>query len=212
MAEELQGLIEKIRRDGVERAEREAAEIVAQAKSKAEAIIREAEARASERMAAAERHATNTTAAGNRTLEQAARDVVMDAGRALIHLFEGMIAKSASSEFSGPVLREGIGQILAAYAKNGMAESRVELLLPPEDQAKLRETLMREFAGLAKGGLEVSAEEGLKAGFKLRLDGGRVTHDFSSEAIAEAIAGFTGPGLAEVVRRATRELAPSKEG
>lgn len=212
MGEELQSLIEKIQRDGVERAEREAAEILSQAKERAEGIIAEAQKRAEERAAAAERQAAHSALAGTRALEQAARDVILAAGRALGHAFQEIIGGSVTAGISDDVLRDAIRRMLRAYAERGMTESRIEILLSAKDQTSLREALMREFAAAAKGGLEISAQDGLAAGFKLKLEDGRVTHDFSSDAIAEAISAFLGPGLAEIVHRAARHVRAAKEG
>ncbi len=212
MAEELQSLIDKIHREGLERAEREAVEILTKARSRADEIVREAEARAKELMAAGEREAERSVARGTRSLEQAARDVILSVGGAVTRLLEGIVAARVGAELSGGVLREGIGRILGAYAERGMAEGRVEVLLSGEDLERLRGALMSEFAGVFGEGFEVGAEEGLASGFKVRLEGGRVVHDFSPGAIADAISRFLRPGLAEVAQRAARDLRSGEGG
>ena len=80
MAEELQHLIDRIRAEAIERAEAEAARILAQAREKAAAEVREAERRAREIIAKAERDAAVFAERAQRSLEQAARDLLI--GRA----------------------------------------------------------------------------------------------------------------------------------
>ena len=57
--EELQSLLEKINRDGVEKAEAEAAKIIAEAKARAGAIVQEAEAEAKKIVAEAKKNAAD---------------------------------------------------------------------------------------------------------------------------------------------------------
>ena len=187
MAEELQSLIEKIQRNGVECAEREAARFSPRQRTGG-GDYRAGQEAGRERAAAAERQAAHSALAGTRALEQAARDVSLRRVAALGRTFQDIIGgESAAAVFLMTSCAMLIRRMLQAYAERGMTESRIEVLLSAKDQASLREALMREFAAEAKGGLEISAQDGLAAGFQLKLEDGRVTHDFSSDAIAEAI-------------------------
>ena len=74
MAEELQSLIEKINRDGVEKANAEAARIVAAAKEQAAAIVKEAKEEADKAAKTAKEEADHSAERAKETLRQVARD------------------------------------------------------------------------------------------------------------------------------------------
>ena len=95
--EDLQGLLEKINRDGVEKANAEAARIVGDAKAKAASIVKEAEAAAAQAKAAAERAAADYRARAEETVKQAARDVVLGVKEAVTALLEKLLAKDVDA-------------------------------------------------------------------------------------------------------------------
>ena len=74
MAEELQQLLEKIQHDGVEKANAEAATILAKAKADAAAILKDAESKAAAFRAQAETDAKAFEERAQKTISQAARD------------------------------------------------------------------------------------------------------------------------------------------
>ena len=77
MAEELQQLLEKIQRDGVDKANAEAAAIVAKAKAEADAIVKKAQEDAAAAEAKGKADAEAYAARAKETISQAARDTVL---------------------------------------------------------------------------------------------------------------------------------------
>ena len=81
MAEELKHLIEQIQKEGVEKANEQADDILSQAKAKAAKIVAEAEAKAQETQQKAETQAKAFAERSTKTLEQAARDLLITVGQ-----------------------------------------------------------------------------------------------------------------------------------
>lgn len=77
MEEQLQGLLDRIRREGVERAETEAAGIVEAAEERARGIVADAQAQADGLRAHAEADAEASRERGSKALEQAGRDFLL---------------------------------------------------------------------------------------------------------------------------------------
>ena len=77
MAEELQQLLEKIQRDGVDKANAEAAAIVAKAKAEADALVKKAQEAAAAAEAKGKADADAYAARARETIAQAARDTVL---------------------------------------------------------------------------------------------------------------------------------------
>ena len=192
MAEELQQLLEKIQHDGVEKANAEAAAILAKAKADADAILKDAEAKAAARRDEAEADARAFEDRARKTISQAARDTVLDVKAALGRLLENLLAKDVAAALADPaeVAR------LALAAVKALGADAVDVTAG----AKLAAALKAQLAAAAAKGVQVVLDETTGAGFSLRLDGGRVEHDFSEAALAAALAKRLRPDLARLVR------------
>ena len=98
--EDLQSILEKINREGVEKADAEAARIVAEAKEKAAAIVREANEAAAKAKADAEKEAKASAERGEATLRQSARDIVISVEGAVTDLLTNILARNVDAALS----------------------------------------------------------------------------------------------------------------
>ncbi|MBR1589202.1 MAG: hypothetical protein IJ658_12865 [Kiritimatiellae bacterium] len=190
MAEELQQLLEKIQRDGVDKANAEAKAIVDRANAEAKAIVDKANAEAAAATAKAETDAKAFAERASKTIGQAARDTVMEVKNGVNKFFEGLLAQDVKAA-------------LAANAAALAAEAIKALSAGSDAQvaanAQLAEALRAQFAANAAKGVTVVTDESVGTGFSVRLDGGRVEHDFSEKAITAALARRLRPDLAKIV-------------
>lgn len=191
MAEELQQLLEKIQHDGVEKANAEAAAILAKAKADAAAVLKDAETKAAALRAQAETDARAFEERARKTISQAARDTVLDVKASLGKLFDKLLAQDVSAALADPA--EAACLALAAVKDLGAVQADVAV------GAKLAAALKAQLAADAAKGVQVVLDETTGAGFALRLDGGRVEYDFSEAAIAAALAKRLRPDLARLV-------------
>ncbi len=210
MAEELQALLDRIQKDAVDAGERRAAEIAARAEEQAAARIREAEQKAKELLTRAERDAGLFAERGRQTLQQAARDLLIGVGAGLERILGRLAAGAAEQALTPEALRPMLLKLAEAYAARGGAESRIEVLLGEQDRERLAALLLGELGRTIKGGVEIRVDPDLRRGFRAAFADGRITHDFSAEAIAEALSDFLRPRLAAILREAAR--APAQAG
>ena len=190
MAEELQQLLEKIQHDGVEKANAEAATILAKAKADAAAILKDAESRAAALRAQAETDAKAFEERAQKTISQAARDTVLEVKGAIGRMLEKLLAKDVAAALADP--SEAAKLALAAVNELG---SNADVAAGE----KLAAALKAQLAADAKAGVKVVLDESVGTGFSIRLDGGRVEHDFSESAIVAALAKRLRPDLAKLV-------------
>ena len=92
--EDLQSLLEKINRDGVEKAEAKAKEILAEAKAKADALVKDAREEAAKVKASAEAEAAGYVRRAEETIAQAARDTVLGVEGAVTALLVKILSKA----------------------------------------------------------------------------------------------------------------------
>lgn len=204
MAMELEHLISRINQEGVEKGEKQAAEILARAKERAAAIVAEAEAAAKAHMAKAERDSEVYVERGTRSLEQAARDLLIGVGQSIETMIQDIVTSATDEALDPRTLKRMMVKMAQAYAEKNGTESSIELLIGEQDQAEILKFFAREYRRRLVSGLNITIDHGVRKGFRVVLENERVYHDFTKPAIAEALANFLRPHLAEIVHRAAR--------
>ena len=191
MAEELQSLIEKINRDGVEKATAEATRIVTSAKEQAAAIVNEAKAEAAKAAKSAEEEAALSAERAKETLRQAARDAVISVEGAVTRMLERLLTANVNAALTDP----GTAAAIAADAVKELVGTG-EVLAGPKIATALKAQLA------TKQNFTVVMDETLGSGFTVKMDGGRVEHDFTGDAVSAELAKRLRPDLAALMKEA----------
>ena len=187
--EDLQNLLEKNNRDGVEKAEAEAKRIVTDAEAKAEAIVREAEERAARARAAAEAEAAASAQRAAETILQAARDVVIGVKDAVTALLEKLLVQDVDKALADEKAVSGVvTEAIAQLAGPG------EIVCGP----RLAKALVAQLSGQKT--FTVTTDEAAEAGFAVKLEGGRVEHAFTCDVISSELAKRMRPDLAALLK------------
>ena len=193
MSDELQGLLEKIRNEGVKKAEAEAEAILAEARSKAAAIVADAKAKADASVEAAKRQAETFTAASQRTIKQTADNVLLGVEKAVLERLEKILVKNVTEAAHDVKL---VSALAAEAVRGYLKEGDVKLAAA----ADLAEALRAEFSAQALNGVEVVLDPTTGGGFRVLLSGGRIEHTFTGAAVAEALAKQLRPSLAALLK------------
>jgi V/A-type H+-transporting ATPase subunit E len=191
MSSELQNLLDKIQREGVDKAKADAAEITAQAKSEAAEIIKTAKDEASQEMARAKAEQEAYAQRASETIRQAARDTILEVENAVRTLLENLLTKNVTEALSSP---EALKPIVIEAITNLTSGKEAEVVV----NAKMADQLRAELAAMSN--IKVVMDEMSGEGFSIKIDGGRVEHDFTSTTIATALAKRLRPALAELVK------------
>ena len=206
MAEELQPLLDQIRKEGVDKAQAEAAEILSQAKEKAAKAVREAEEKAKQLIAKAETDAEVFTQRSIATLEQSARDVLITVGQGIENILSELVAGSVDEALNIDVLQRIMVSMAESCAKEH-GETRIELLVSETDQEQLVKFFASKYSDKMAQGLELHVDNEILKGFKVSFADDHVYLDFTQEAIAEALTAFLRPKLAEIVGRVAKQTS-----
>ena len=190
MSENLQSLLEKINREGVEKAQSEAAKIIDAAKAKAAAIVKDATEAAARAKADADTAAADYAARAAETIKQAARDTVLSVEAAVTRMLERVLAQDVNAALAD---EKTLAALVADAVKAVAGEAEVSLASAP-----LVAALKAQLA--ARGTLQVTLDEALGTGFSVKLDGGRVEHAFTGDVIAAELAKRLRPDLAKLVK------------
>lgn len=189
MAEELQSLIEKINRDGVEKATAEAERIISTAREQAVAIVKSAKEEAARYAVAAETDAKASAERAQETLRQAARDAVISVEASVMRLLEKVLASNVDAALSDPAVAS---EIAGAAVRDIVTSGEISAA------PKVADAIKAQLA--AKTNLTVVMDETQGTGFNVKLDGGRVEHDFTGATVAAELAKRLRPDLAALMK------------
>ncbi len=174
---QIQDLVQSIKRDGIEEAQKQADAIVAAAKEQAAQIIADSKAQAEKNIDAANREIESSKA----LIKQAERDAVLSVKKELSHTLEGIMADKIAKELSGDSLAK---LVVAAIGDEDPAKYEVEV---SEAKASLKSALAKKL----EKGLEVRPVKGM-SGMVLKCKDGSGYFDFSDEEIAALLKPFLG--------------------
>ena len=197
MAEELQSLLEKIRADGIEKAEAEREEILKKARAEAEEIVSAARSKAKEIGDAAAAEAASLQTRAENTIRQAARDIVLKLKAELETRLRRAVSSSVKEAMTPAFMAELIRTMAADFAKD--PESQITVLASARDAealaAAVRDTLGASFKAVP----QVLADNSVKSGLQVSFSGDEVFFDFSEEAITGLVGAYAGEKLARIL-------------
>lgn len=201
MAEDLQALLERIRKEGIEKAQAEATRIIEGARAQAAELLRDAEQQANQYREQVRLEQERLVERGRRTLEQAARDAVLFVRGAVEGMLQQWSREEVATVARGDALRRWVEQVIERVS-SGAATGAVEIQIPETEAEELRAYFLGRWAGRFREGVTIRGERSLRGGFRVRVADGRVEHDFSDDAIGELLMSLLRPALAERVAAA----------
>ena len=203
MAEKLQGLLEKIKTEGLEKAEAEKQKILDDAKQDARKIIEKANNEAELTRKKAEEDAVNLEKRAQTAVKQASRDIILklkgELQKRLKNVVHDISAESLTPEFMGEIIKE----IAAAFSKDHSAsDAGLEFVVTPKNCEKLTALLRGSLAKSFAETPEVFGSSDISGGLKIGFKGSDVFFDFTDDAITDMVCAYVSPKLAELLEPA----------
>ncbi|MDR2245916.1 MAG: V-type ATP synthase subunit E [Treponema sp.] len=200
---QLQELIDKIKRDGIESAAEEASRLKAQAEEDAKRIVAIARKEAEDIIAKAKADAERTEKAGVAAVGQAFRNVVLSFKTEIQALLDRIVAQETASSLTGDVLKAVLPDILKGWAGG---KDTLDLILSDAQGARLTAYFNEKLAARLKKGLEFKLDRNLAAGFRIANRDGSAYYDFSAESVAELLSSYLNPRLVETLKNSAKGL------
>ena len=200
MTEDLQQLLDRIRREGVEKAETEAKAIVEAARKEAAETLAKAKTEAEDLRKEAEKDAKAFAQRAEQQVRQAVRDVNLQVAQDL----ENQVVNLLGDDVKGALADRGnvakwVSQAVDAYPAAGEKGIEVEL---GGQAAEWAGELRAQLRAKAADGVRVEGSPAFPEGFTIRLAGGRVEQCFTAEAVTDALARLLRPQIAELLKKA----------
>ncbi len=201
MATEIKDLIEKINREGIEKAETKAKEIESAAKAKAFEIVQKAQKEAKDMLASAQEEIKRDQAKQKALLGQSARDLMLS----LRQEINALLGKLILNDMRSSLAPEAVFKIILELVKNIRVQSGAEIIISLKDQD--RDVLEKEFLGRLKEeikrGITLKAASEITGGFTISFDSGKTQFDFTDQSLAQYFGSSLSPKLGDILKEAT---------
>ncbi|MDR1399680.1 MAG: V-type ATP synthase subunit E [Treponema sp.] len=197
---QLQELIDRIKKDGIESAITEAAKLKSQAEGEAKRIIEAAQKEADAIIAKGKTDAARSEKAGVAALEQASRNLVLAFKAEITALLEKIVARELAASYTEDALKATLPEILKAWASKG--GDTLDIIVSEADLKKLQNWFNNQLSAELKKGVELKSDRKLGAGFRIANKDGSAYYDFSAESVAELLSAYLNPRLAAILSNA----------
>jgi V/A-type H+-transporting ATPase subunit E len=196
MAQQIQDLVQSIQKEGIEKANQKAEQIIADAKSKAADIIRRAKKESDKVLSEAEKEVALRDQSAKASLLQAARDVQLSLKKALTLQINALLEEKVSQAFK---TKDFVTLIKEVISLDLTDLSKTELQISEKNYKELAAVLTKELGDKIKQGLEIKPVKSVNVGFKLADKDGSGYFDFSEESVAKLMVPFLSPAIAKIV-------------
>jgi V/A-type H+-transporting ATPase subunit E len=201
MAEELKGLIEKIREEGIAAAEAKARAIEDEARRRAEAVLKEARRESERIMAETKARIAKMEESTRASLAQAGRDTIILLRKEVNATLEQLVASRVRDSLYGI---EELAKIIHLLVKSCSPEKAGDIVisLKKEDLERLKSGLLADLKEELKKGIVLKPSDEISGGLVISFDKGKSHFDFTDKAICEYISGYIKPALSETLKDA----------
>ncbi len=194
----VQALIDRIRDQGVQSANQEAARILAEAEAKASQLLAETQKQVEQLRAKAAADIAAEQAAAQEALKLSARDTVLRLKNVVAAAFETFVRRLVTTATQDRDLMKKLVLVLAGHsAEELIKDKQIQILLSDaivtgQSDPKLRElgkqTILSLSSDMLREGVELIPSSSIEGGAKVRLVGEQLEIDLSDKAIAKMLA------------------------
>ena len=200
---QLQELIDKIKKEGIESAQAGAARIKADAEAEAKKIIEDAKQEVHAVITQGKADVERNEKAGIAALNQAARNLILAFKTEIQGLLDKVTVEAVTASYSIEVIKGILPDLIKNWAVKNT--DSLSVLLPEGDLKKLDDAFRSRLSSTLKGGVELKAGKNIDSGFHIVEKDGSAFYDFSAESVADMLSTYLNPKLAETIKNAVEE-------
>jgi len=202
---QLQELVNKIKKDGVEAAEAKAAEILSKAEEKAAAIQAAAKKESEETIRKAEVESARLEQAAVSAIKQAGRNLLISFREGITAELDALVRSETAAAYDAGTLKTLVPAAVKGWISQTGSDD-LAVILSPGDAKKLESEFGAALKAEIAKGLEIKPDSGVAGGFRIGTRDGASYYDFSAESVADLFSAYLNPKVAAVMREAAKEL------
>ena len=198
---QLQELIDKIRKDGVDVAENDAKAILDSAKDEAQRIILEAQSEADKILANAKNENMRMVKSSEDAIRQAGRNLLISFRESVAREFKAIISQSVDTVYSSQSLEKIIVDVVERWSTNPEAQD-LTVVLNNDDIKRLEKTMIASFKERVKKGVTLKSNDNFDGGFHIVVNNDDVYYDYSKDTVVEMLSNYLSPKIAKLMKEA----------
>jgi len=198
MNHKIKEIADKIHREGVEKANREAGQIVGEAKQEAERIIADARRQAEEILRDAKTQEEDFSEKIRSEIRIAHRQAMAGLKKEITDLIQaGVIGESVRTGLEDHTFVLKLLESVVENWKNHASDPELEVLLPADQLENTEKQFRNKVNGLLNNSLVFTPVPGLSSGFEIRPQNGGYKISMTDEALEEFLRSHFRPRTAE---------------
>jgi len=209
MVQQVQELIDKIRQEGIQDAERKAQGILEDAQKKAETILQEVQKKADYVITEAENQIAKKEASAKKALEQAARDMLLQLKEKIGATLEKVIATEIKQSLSVECICDLIREMVQGAVDKKGGEGDIFIAVSERDLEKMKKGFIKKLQEELKRPIHFMMDEDVEAGFTISFDEGKSIFDFSDKSLVEYLSGYCSQEVGSLLKQA-EEISEQK--
>ena len=198
---QLQELIDKIRKDGVEAAEVQAEAILNAAKAEAQKMIADAQTAADKIVTDAKNENIRMVKSSEDAIRQAGRNLLISFRESVARELKAIVGESVAAAYSSQSLEQIIINVVERWASAPETEN-LTVILNGDDLERLEKTLLASFKERMQKGITLKANDNFDGGFRIVVGDGTVYYDYSTQAVVEMLSNYLSPKVAQLMKEA----------
>jgi len=200
MAQQVQELIDKIKEEGIQQAEKKSEQIQEQGQAKADQAIQNAKNEADRIVSEAQAQTMKLKDSAEVAIRQAARDVLINLRKEIENILHKIISNNVKEALTPQTLADLIGVLVKSFVDKKSEELDVQVVLNQKDLDKLKKGFTNKLKEAIKEPIQLKSADDIQRGFTISFDGGKSYFDFTDEALAELLSGYLNPEIAKLVK------------
>lgn len=197
MEMDLNGLIEKIKKDGVSEAQKKSADIIGEAQKKAQKIIAHANKENKNIVLEAENETNKLKRLAEESIKQSIRDAALALKQKITELCDTILKKQITQQLSPELIKELITKLIENFKKD--KSFNIEILLKKDDKEKIEEAVLSTLNVEMKKGVTFKISPSISAGFRIGEKDKNYYYDFTDEALMEALRLYLNPRVTKIL-------------
>lgn len=194
MEQQIQDLINSIKKDGIDSATSEGKKIIEEAQSKAQAIISDAMKERDKMIADAEKKLEVEKESSIAAVKMASRDLCLSFKRDVEKIFQSILDKKVKEAMDASLLREVLATVIKAEFS-----SDVVVTLPQEKQNEITSSLAQELASELEHGVSFAFSSSLSGGFRVEDKDGMAYIDLSDDECTKLLYPYISSSIKDLI-------------
>lgn len=194
MEQQIQDLINSIKKEGIDSANEEKKKIIEEAEAKAAAIIKEANAEKDKLLSDSMRQIEKEKESLRESLKMAARDLSLSFKKEVELKIQALLDEKVKNAFDYDTLKSLLKTVIENEFKGDVA-----VVLPDDKKKEIALSLAEELAGELSRGVELTFSQSLSGGFRVVAKDGRAYIDLSDDECAKLLYPYISSSVRELI-------------